>query len=84
MRSDGRRSSGGSLKGAWRRRGSNLTPSGKESTEGVMAGTAGGACKSVMKVARSGAVALGKEVIRHPSPSDVSLISIDGEMAVWL
>ena len=84
MRKEGRRSSGGSFKEACRRRGSNMTPSVKESVEEVMAATAHGGCKSVMNVARSGAaVALGNEVSRHPSPSDVSLISIDEDIAVW-
>lgn len=85
MRRDGKRSSGGSLKEAWKRRGSNITPPAKESTEGVSAAMAHGGCKSGMNVARSGAaaVALGKEVSRHPSQSDVSLISID-EDAVGL
>lgn len=85
MRRDGRRLSGGALKEAFSRLGSNVTPSFKEPVEGVMATAALGGCKSVMKVARSGAaVALGKEVIRHPSPPDVSPISIDEDIAVWL
>lgn len=83
MRRDGRRSSGGSLKEAWRRCASNAAPSVKESTGGVMTGTTGGVCKSSMNVARSGAVAFGKEVSRHTSASGESLVSIDEEAASW-
>lgn len=65
-------------------RGSNVTSSAEELTEGVTVRKAVDACKLSLKVARSGAVACGKVASRQPSQADASFVSIDEETTGWL
>jgi hypothetical protein len=83
MRRIDRRFSGGSAKEDWRSCGSNVTPPVEELTKGVSSGTANCACKCSLNVARSGAVALGKEAKGQPSQSGAFFISIEEETINW-
>jgi hypothetical protein len=83
MRRSGRRFSGGPAKEGWEGRGSNKTPPVEELTEGIRGGIANCACKGILNVTRSGAIALGKEASGQPSQSCAFFTLIDEETIDW-